>query len=176
MIFEETPLPGAYIITPEKREDQRGFFARTWCLNEFHDHQLNTKLIQCNISYNRKKGTWRGMHYQAAPFEEAKLIRCTMGSIWDVIADLRYASPTFRQHFAVTLSANNRKMLYVPENFAHGFITLEDSTEVFYQISNFYNEGSARGFRWNDPNFDIKIPIEIEIISDRDRNYSDYTT
>ena len=174
MIFEETRLKGAYVVDPELRNDSRGFFARTWCVDEFEEHGLNPRLVQCNISFNRSKGTLRGMHYQVAPYEEAKLIRCTMGSICDVIVDLRPGSPTFRQHVAVTLSAGNRKMLYVPEKFAHGFVTLEDDTEVFYQMSEFYSQESARGFRWNDPQFGIRLPVEVTVISERDAGYPDF--
>ena len=174
MNFVPTALAGAYTVDPEPRTDDRGFFARTWCQNEFEQHGLNPRLVQCNISFNVKKGTWRGMHYQEAPHEEAKLIRCTMGSICDVIVDLRPDSPTFRQHLTVMLSAQNRKMLYVPEKFAHGFVTLEDNTEVFYQMSAFYSPESARGFRWNDPSFDIRLPLEVTVISGRDQSYPDF--
>jgi dTDP-4-dehydrorhamnose 3,5-epimerase len=174
LIFQETSLRGAYIVDAERHTDLRGFFARTWCEKEFEEHGLNPRLVQCNISFNLKKGTLRGMHYQVAPYEEAKLVRCTMGAVCDVIVDLRRDSPTFRKHLAVTLSATNRKMLYIPEKFAHGFITLEDDTEVFYQMSEFYSQESARGFRWNDPFFGIRLPLEVTVISDRDRNYPDF--
>ncbi len=174
MIFEETSLGGAYIVNAEQRKDRRGFFARTWCQQEFEEHGLNPRLVQSSISFNLKKGTLRGMHYQEAPHEEAKLVRCTMGAICDVIADLRPDSPTFRKHITVTLSAENRKMLYIPEKFAHGFITLEDKTEVFYQMSEFYSQESARGFRWNDPFFGIRLPLEVAVISERDRDYPDF--
>jgi len=171
-----TPLTGAFVIVPERRNDQRGFFARAWCRKEFETHGLNERLVQCNISFNLRKGTWRGMHYQDSPGGEAKLVRCTMGSIWDVIVDLRPDSPTFREHFAVTLSAENRKMLYVPETFAHGFLTLQDNTEVFYQMSEFHAPSRDRGFRWNDPYFSIRLPMEVTVISDRDRDYPDFHT
>lgn len=174
MIFEETRLGGAYIVDAEPRRDQRGFFARTWCEQEFKEHGLNPRLVQCNISFNLKKGTLRGMHFQAAPHEEAKLVRCTMGAICDVIIDLRPDSPTFKEYLTVMLSAENRKMLYIPEKFAHGFITLEDDTEVFYQMSEFYSPENARGFRWNDPFFGIRLPLEVAVISERDRNYPDF--
>ena len=174
MIFEETRLKGAYVVDPDLRYDSRGFFARTWCANEFENHGLNPRLVQCSISFNRSKGTLRGMHYQVAPFEEAKLVRCTMGAICDVIVDLRADSPTFRQHLAVTLSAENRKALYIPEKFAHGFLTLEDDTEVFYQMSEFYSAESARGFRWNDPGFGIRLPAPVTVISERDATYPDF--
>jgi dTDP-4-dehydrorhamnose 3,5-epimerase len=172
--FVPTPLAGAYMVDPEPRNDARGFFARTWCQKEFEEHGLNPRLVQCSISFNIKKGTWRGMHYQAAPNEEAKVVRCTAGAICDVIVDLRPDSPTFRQHLTVMLSAKNRKMLYIPERFAHGFVTLEDDTEVFYQMSAFYSPESARGFRWNDPSFDIRLPFEVTVISERDQGYPDF--
>lgn len=174
MIFKETNLNGAYIIEPERLEDERGFFARTWCQREFQEHGLNPRLVQCNISFNHKRGTLRGMHYQLAPYEEAKLVRCTKGAIYDVIIDLRPDSQTFKDYLAVVLSAEDRKMLYIPERFAHGFITLEDNTEIFYQMSEFYSAERARGFRWNDSAFGIQLPLEVVVISDRDRNYSDF--
>lgn len=174
MIFEETPLKGAYVVDADLRADSRGFFARTWCASEFEDHGLNPRLVQCSISFNRRKGTLRGMHYQAAPHEEAKLVRCTMGAICDVIVDLRPDSPTFKRHVAVTLSAENRKALYIPEKFAHGFVTLEDETEVYYQMSEFYAPESARGFRWNDQQFGIRLPVPVEVISERDATYPDF--
>ena len=174
MIFTQTKLPGAFIIEPERREDQRGFFARAWCQREFESHGLNPRLVQCNISFNKKKGTLRGMHYQAAPYEEAKIVRCTTGAIYDVIIDLRPSSPTFRQHMAEILDADNRKMLYVPEGFAHGFITLEDNTEVFYQMSEMYSSQLAKGIRWNDPAFGVLWPLAPSVISDRDRNFPDF--
>jgi dTDP-4-dehydrorhamnose 3,5-epimerase len=174
--FVPTALTGAYMVDPEPRNDDRGFFARTWCQKEFEEHGLNPRLVQCSISFNIKKGTWRGMHYQAAPDEEAKLVRCTAGAICDVIVDLRPDSPTFRQHLTVMLSAKNRKMLYIPERFAHGFVTLEDDTEIFYQMSEFYSPESARGFRWNDPFFDIRLPLEVTVISERDQVYPDFRT
>jgi len=176
LIFTPTPLTGAFVIAPERRNDQRGFFARAWCREEFETHGLNERLVQCNISFNLRKGTWRGMHYQDSPRAEAKLVRCTMGSIWDVIVDLRPDSPTFRQHFAVTLSAENRQMLYVPETFAHGFLTLQDNSEVFYQMSEFHAPSRDRGFRWNDPYFSIQLPMEVTVISQRDRDYPDFHT
>jgi dTDP-4-dehydrorhamnose 3,5-epimerase len=175
MIFIETQLKGAFIIKPERLEDERGFFARTWCQREFEAHGFNSRLVQCNISFNKKAGTLRGMHYQAAPYEEAKLVRCTQGAIYDAIIDLRPESPTFKQYTAIVLTAQNRKMLYVPEGFAHGFLTLEDHTEVFYQMSEFYAPEYARGIRWNDPAFNIQWPADVQVISDRDRNYPDFT-
>jgi len=174
MIFIETQLKGAFIIKPERLEDERGFFARTWCQREFEAHGLNSRLVQCNISFNEKAGTLRGMHYQAAPYEEAKLVRCTQGAIYDAIIDLRPESPTFKQYTAIVLTAQNRKMLYVPEGFAHGFLTLEDHTEVFYQMSEFYAPEYVRGIRWNDPAFNIQWPADVQIISDRDQNLPDF--
>jgi dTDP-4-dehydrorhamnose 3,5-epimerase len=172
--FRETALPGAYLVEPERHADERGFFARTWCRREFAERGLDSELAQCSVSFNAKRGTWRGMHYQAAPDEEAKLVRCTAGTIWDVIVDLRPESPTFRKHFAAELTAGNRVALYVPKRFAHGFLTLEDGTEVFYQMSAFHAPASARGFRWNDPAFNIAPPMPIAVISERDRSYPDF--
>ena len=174
MIFTETKLPGAYVIEVEKREDQRGFFGRTFCREEFEAHGLNSQVVQCNTSFNKRKGTLRGMHFQAVPFAEAKLVRCTSGSIYDVIIDLRPASRTFKQHFAVELSAANHRMLYIPENMAHGFQTLEDDTEVFYQMSQMFSAEHARGVRWNDPAFGVEWPADERIITERDRNYPDF--
>jgi dTDP-4-dehydrorhamnose 3,5-epimerase len=171
VIFSETALRGAFAIDLERLEDERGFFARTWCQQEAEAVGLKPRWVQCNISFNRVRGTLRGMHYQAPPYEEAKLIRCTMGSIYDVIIDLRPESATYRQHIGMVLSAQNRKMLYVPQGFAHGFLTLEDNTEVFYQMSEFYAPGYGRGVRWNDPTFGIQWPIEVQVISDRDRSF-----
>ena len=173
MVFRETKLKGAFLIDLEKSEDERGFFARSWCKNEFDAHGLNSRLVQCNISFNKKKGTLRGMHYQAPPQGEAKLIRCTAGSIYDVIIDLRPQSATFTHWYGVNLSADNYMMLYVPEDLAHGFLTLADETEVFYQMSEFYSPAHGRGIRWNDPLFRIEWPDEPRIISDRDRSYPD---
>lgn len=195
MIFTEIKLKGAFIIEPERLEDERGFFARTWCQREFKEHGLNPRLVQCNISYNKKKGTLRGMHYQIAPYEEAKLVRCTKGAIYDVIIDLRQDSPTYCQWIAVELTAHSSdhgsqltidsahslqltahaKMLYIPEGFAHGFLTLEDNTEVFYQMSEFYMPEYARGVRWNDPAFNIQWPIEVIVVSEKDEQYRDFT-
>jgi dTDP-4-dehydrorhamnose 3,5-epimerase len=172
MKFIETPLKGAYLIEIEPISDQRGFFARSWCEQEFGDHGLNSNLVQCNISFNTKKATLRGMHYQIKPHEEAKLVRCTQGSIYDVIIDIRPDSPTFKLWHGLKLSALNRKMLYIPEGFAHGFQTLEDNTEVFYQMSNFYHGESARGIKWDDPDVGIDWILKDNlIISDRDRGY-----
>ena len=174
MIFIETKLKGAFIVEPECQEDERGFFARTWCQREFEAHGLNPRLVQCNISFNKKKGTVRGMHFQVAPHEETKLVRCTIGAIFDVIIDLRSKSPTYKQWVAIKVNAENRKMLYVPEGFAHGFQTLEDNTEVFYQMSEFFHPECARGVRWDDPLFGVEWPIDEFTISDKDRAYKDF--
>jgi len=174
MIFKETKLKGAYVIEINPLEDERGFFARSFCAKEFKEHGLNQNIAQCNISYNEKKGTLRGVHYQAAPHEEAKLVRCTMGAIYDVIIDLRPDSATFKKWIGVELTKENRRMLYVPEGFAHGFQTLEDHTEVLYQMSEFHHPEWARGVRWNDPTFGIFWPVNVEIISIGDQQYLDF--
>ena len=174
MIFKETKLPGAFVIEPDQLADQRGFFARTFCRKEFEAHGINALVEQCNISFNKRKGTLRGMHFQVAPFAEAKLVRCTSGSIYDVIIDLRPSSPTFKQYFAAELSAENRAMLFIPEGFAHGFQTLRDDTEVFYQMGRTFSAEHARGVRWNDPAFGIEWPKDERIIIERDRNYPDF--
>lgn len=172
MIFTETKLKSAFIIEPERVEDERGFFARTFCQKEFEAHRLKTTFVQCNISFNKRKGTLRGMHYQVAPYSEAKLVWCTRGAIYDVIIDLRPDSPTFKQWVAFELAAENRRMLYIPEGLAHGFQTLVDDTEVFYQMSEFYHPECARGVRWDDPVFGIEWPPDERIISPKDRQYS----
>lgn len=174
MIFTETELRGAFLIDLERHEDERGFFARSWCGRDFEAHGLNPRIAQCSLSFNVRKGTLRGMHYQVKPFEEAKLVRCTRGSLCDVVVDLRRDSTTYAKHLWVSLTAENRRMLYVPEGFAHGFLTLEDATEVFYQISELYSPESQRGFRWNDPAFGIDWPGDVRVISDRDRTYPDF--
>lgn len=174
MFFSETALKGAFVIEPERHEDFRGFFARTFCRREFADHGLDPDVEQSSISFNPRKGTLRGMHYQAAPCEEVKLVRCTMGRIYDVIIDLRPDSSTHRKHFAVELSAENHKMLYIPRGFAHGFQTLEDNAEVFYQMSDTYSPEHARGVRWNDPAFGIAWPAAERIIHERDQSYPDF--
>lgn len=172
MIFIETKLKGAYIIEIEPKEDERGFFARSWCKNEFEKCGLNSNLAQCNISFNNKKGTLRGMHYQSAPYQEEKMVRCTRGAIYDVIVDLRPNSQTYKQWISVELTSENKKMLYIPKGFAHGFQTLEDNAEVFYQISEFYHPECASGVRWDDEEIRIKWPIEKKIISIKDRSYT----
>ena len=175
MIFTETQLKGAYIIELEKKADERGFFARAWCQHEFEAQGLNPQLVQCNISYNAQRSTLRGMHYQASPYAEAKLVRCTRGAIHDVIIDLRPESATYKQHVAVLLDADQHRMLYIPEGFAHGFQTLEDDTEVFYQMSAVYHPEAARGVRWDDPAFSIDWPqAECRHMSDRDRDWPDF--
>lgn len=175
MEFTPTKLPGAFIIEPTRLEDERGFFARTWCRADLAERGLNPELAQCSISFNKRKGTLRGMHYQIAPYEEAKLVRCTMGAIYDVIVDLRPASPTFKQWVAVELTAKNHLMLYVPEGCAHGFQTLVAESEVLYYISAQYAPDYARGVRWNDPAFAIEWPpAEQRTIIAKDREYSDF--
>ncbi|HIE01039.1 MAG TPA: dTDP-4-dehydrorhamnose 3,5-epimerase [Thiotrichaceae bacterium] len=176
MKFIETELKGAYLIELEPIEDERGFFARSWCQKEFIEHNLNPNLVQCNLSFNHKRCTLRGMHYQEKPHEEAKLIRCTRGAIYDVIIDLRQQSLTFKQWVAVELTAENRKMLYVPEGMAHGFQTLQDNTDVFYQMSQFYHPECARGLRWDDPAFQIDWPEKKPIISVKDSQYLNFTS
>jgi len=172
--FRETHLKGAFVVELEKRRDTRGFFARSYCQREFTKHGLNPSVVQCNVSYNSARGTLRGMHFQKAPQQEAKLVRCTSGAIYDVIIDLRANSKTYLQHLGLRLDAENRLMLFVPEGFAHGFITLEGDTEVFYQMSEFYAPEYARGIRWNDPVFRIDWPLEPTVISEQDRSYPDY--
>lgn len=174
MIFKETKLKGSFIIDIDPREDERGFFARSWCKDEFKQYGLNPRLVQCNISFNKKRGTLRGMHYQTAPFAEAKLVRCTMGEIYDVIIDLRRDSQTFRQWISVELTAENRRALYVPEDFAHGFQTLTDNTEVFYQMSEFYHPECMHGVRWDDPVFGVQWPIQ-SIIYGKDNDWRYFT-
>ncbi len=171
MIFIKTELAGAVIVEPEWLEDERGFFARIWCQQEFIEQGLNPNLVQCNISFNKKRGTLRGMHYQAKPFEEAKLVRCTMGALYDVIIDLRPTSITFKRWVSVELTAENRRALYIPAGLAHGFQTVVDDTEVFYQISEFYHSECARGVRWDDPTFGITWPIDPPILSQKDKTY-----
>jgi dTDP-4-dehydrorhamnose 3,5-epimerase len=174
VIFTETPLRGAFVVEPEPLEDARGFFARTWCRREWEARGLETRIAQCSVSFNKKKGTLRGMHYQVEPFAETKVVRCTRGSLYDVIVDLRPDSPSFTGSFAVVLTAENRKAVYVPAGFAHGFQTLEDEAEVAYQISEFFSPGHARGVRWDDPAFGIRWPEDDRTIADRDRSYPNF--
>lgn len=173
MIFLPTGIAGAWVIEPERLEDERGFFARTWDADELAERGLNGRLSQCSISYNHVRGTLRGLHYQAAPYEEAKLVRCTSGALFDVALDLRPDSSTYGDWFGVELSAHNRKALYVPEGCAHGFMTLEDGCEVHYQISEAYVPAAARGVRWNDPAFAIEWPGDVVVINERDSSYPD---
>jgi dTDP-4-dehydrorhamnose 3,5-epimerase len=175
VIFRETKICGIFEIEVERKSDDRGFFARSWCRREFEDQGLNSQLAQCSVSSNNARGTLRGMHYQAAPHAEAKLIRCTQGSIFDVAIDLRPASPTFKQWTSAILTSENHQMLYVPEGCAHGFLTLEDHCEVFYLISEYYAPEVARGVRWDDPAFSIVWPAEVKVISSRDASYPDFT-
>ena len=170
MKFTETKLCGAFVVELEPVADERGFFARTWCEREFEEHGLRTRFVQCSVSFNLKRGTLRGMHYQRDPYGEVKLVRCTRGALYDVIIDLRSDSPTRTQHVAVVLTPENGKMMYVPQGFAHGFQTLEDNTEVFYQISELYRPEHAAGVAWDDPAFGIEWPVAERIMSERDRS------
>lgn len=175
MIFQPTALPGAFVVELERREDERGYFARTWCRREFEAAGLDTELVQCSLSHNLRRSTLRGLHWQAAPHAEVKLVRCTTGAIWDVIIDLRPESPTFTKHFGVELTAANGRTLYIPKGFAHGFVTLTDATEVFYQMSEYYEPASTRGARWNDPAFGIEWPVTDPILHPRDAGYPDFS-
>lgn len=175
MRFSETILAGAWVVEPEKAEDERGFFARTFCREEFGTRGLSSTFVQSNISVNRKMGTLRGMHYQLPPHQEVKLVSCPRGAIYDVIIDLRRDSATYCRWFGIELSEENCTMLYLPADFAHGFITLRDNSEVLYLMSEFYRPGSGSGCRWNDPVFDIKWPVPVTIISERDRKYPDFS-
>lgn len=175
MIFRETKLPGAYVVEPVRHEDERGFLALSWARREFAEQGLDADLVQCNISFSEKKGTLRGMHFQSAPHAQAKLVRCTAGSVFDCIIDLREGSETFAQWACVELTAENRLQLFVPRGFAHGFQTLEDRTEVFYQMSSPYVPESGGGVRWDDPAFGIEWPeVGERIINVRDRTYPDF--
>ncbi len=175
MRFIETALPGAFVLELDPIRDERGFFARSFCRDEFLRHGLNPDCVQCNISFNRLCGSVRGMHYQAAPHAEAKLVRCTAGRIYDVIVDLRPDSPGYLRHVAVELDAENRRILYVPEGFAHGFQTLTDNAEVFYQMAAAYVPDAARGVRYNDPVFGIEWPLPVAAISPKDAAYPDFS-
>jgi dTDP-4-dehydrorhamnose 3,5-epimerase len=174
VIFTPTPLQGAWLVDVERREDSRGFFARTWCHRDFEAQGLETRLVQCSMSRNARRGTLRGMHWQAAPHEETKLVRCSRGAIWDVIIDLRAGSPTHTRHFGVELTAETGRALYIPAGCAHGFVTLVDDTDVLYQMSEYYAPEAARGVRWNDPAFGIAWPIADPILHERDAHYPDY--
>jgi dTDP-4-dehydrorhamnose 3,5-epimerase len=175
VIFTETDLENAFVVDLERREDERGFFARAWCADEFADAGLSTRVVQCNVSFNRHRGTLRGMHYQVPPHAEAKLVRCTRGAIYDVIIDLRPESPTYKRWAGFELSAENGRALYVPEGFAHGYQTLTDDVETFYQVSEFYAPGAERGVRWNDPAFGIEWPLPDDpIMSEKDKTWPDF--
>jgi len=174
MTFHETKLARVFEIDLELNSDERGFFARSWCQKEFQHHGLNPKVVQCNVSFNARKGTLRGIHYQDAPYHEAKLVRCTKGSIYDVVVDLRPQSPAFKDWIAVVLTADKHNMVYVPEGCGHGFLTLEDETEVFYQMSEFYHAELSRGVRFDDPAFQIVWPDKVEVISEQDRTYPNF--
>jgi dTDP-4-dehydrorhamnose 3,5-epimerase len=174
VIFKPTDLPGAFVIEPERKEDLRGYFARTFCEQEFAFFGLETHVAQCSVSFNQRKGTLRGMHYQVAPFEEVRLVRCIRGAIFDVIIDLRRNSPTFKKHLAVELDERNGNALYVPTGFAHGFQTLAANSEIFYQMSQYYSADHARGVRWNDPAFAISWPPDARTILERDQDYVDF--
>jgi dTDP-4-dehydrorhamnose 3,5-epimerase len=170
MIFRETPLAGAWVLEPERFADERGYFARTYCRHDFEERGLDPAVAQCSVSFNHRRGTLRGLHFQVAPHEEVKLVRVTRGAVWDVVVDLRPGSPTFRRHFAVELTVEEGNALYIPKGFAHGFQTLADGSEVFYQISEFYAPEAARGYRWDDPAFAIPWPEPPSVISEKDRN------
>jgi dTDP-4-dehydrorhamnose 3,5-epimerase len=172
--FRETPLEGAYVIELEKRGDDRGFFARAFCRNEFQQAGLVTNIVQVNNSLSVDRGTLRGMHYQLSPHSETKIVRCIRGALWDCILDLRPGSPTFGKWFGETLSAENRAMMYVPKGFAHGLITLEPNTEAFYLVDEFYRPESERGVRWDDPKFRIRWPMEPCVISEKDSQHRDF--
>ncbi len=171
MKFVETALAGAFIIDPERRADERGHFARVFCRDEFEKYGLENSFSQCNISFNPRKGTLRGMHYQVTPHQEVKLVRCTRGAIYDVIVDLHRDSATYSKWFGLELSADSHRQLYIPRGFAHGYITLLDNSEVFYQVSEPYHPESERGLRFDDPAFAIRWPIEPVLISQKDRNH-----
>lgn len=174
MLFTQTKLAGAFILEVKKIEDERGFFGRSWCKRELEEHGLNADVAQANVSYNKVKGTLRGMHFQKAPYQETKLVRCTRGAIYDVIIDLRPHSPTYKQWIGVELTEDNYRMLFVPEDFAHGFITLQDNTEVTYQVTQYYTPGAEGGIRWNDSAFGIEWPIEPTMVSAKDQAHPDF--
>jgi dTDP-4-dehydrorhamnose 3,5-epimerase len=175
MIFKESKLKGAFVIDLEKHQDERGFFARTFCRKELETHGLISDVAQANMSLSKARSTLRGMHYQKAPHEETKLVRCTRGALYDVIIDLRPESPTYKQWIGVELSADNYRMLFVPKNFAHGFITLAEDTEVTYMVSQYYAPGAELGIRWNDPQFAIQWPIDLAVISEKDASWPDFS-
>lgn len=174
MKFNETILKGAFVIEVDKLIDDRGFFGRLWCERESEQYNLNTNIVQSNVSFSKKKGTLRGMHFQKHPYQETKLVRCTKGAVYDVIIDLRPNSSTYKKWVGVELTEHNQKMIYVPENFAHGFITLEDDTEVYYLVTQFYNKDAESGLRWNDPTFEIEWPLTVTEISEKDSNHPNF--
>lgn len=173
MIFSPAPLDGVYVIEMEKYQDERGYFARSWCTREFAEHRLDAHLVQCSVSFNHAAGTLRGLHFQVPPHGETKLVRCIRGSLFDVALDLHPHSPTFLKWYGVELTEENGRMLYIPKGFAHGFQTLADATEVLYQISDYYVPEAAHGVRWNDPLFGINWPRTVTTISTRDKEYAD---
>jgi dTDP-4-dehydrorhamnose 3,5-epimerase len=174
MRFVPTPLPGAFVIELDKREDDRGFFARVFCERDFAEAGLDTRFVQINNSLSKDRGTLRGMHYQLGPAAETKVVRCLRGALWDAVLDLRLGSATFGQSFGAQLSAENRRMMYVPRGFAHGFLTLEGDTEVLYLVSAFYDPSRERGVRWNDPRFAIAWPAKPRVISEKDAQQCDF--
>jgi dTDP-4-dehydrorhamnose 3,5-epimerase len=174
MNFHKAKIAGVFEVCLEPRTDDRGFFARAWCQKEFAAQGLNSTVVQCNISRNARKGTLRGMHYQAHPFSETKVVRCTRGAVYDVVLDLRPKSKTFKQWVSVVLTEESGNMVYIPDGCAHGFLSLKDGSDVFYQMSEFYNPEAARGVRWNDDAFGIVWPEKVEVISERDRTYPDF--
>ena len=174
MLFHETKLPGVFKVSLDLKRDERGHFARTWCQKEFADHGLSSEIAQCRTSFNTRKGTLRGMHYQAAPYPEVKLVRCTRGAIYDVVVDLRPNLHSFQDWVGCELTSDNGEMLYIPGGCGHGFLTLTDESEVFYQMSEFYYPDAGGGVRWNDPAFGIAWPGDVQVISDRDRSYPDF--
>jgi dTDP-4-dehydrorhamnose 3,5-epimerase len=174
LIFSETKIPGVYVIDIERRGDTRGFFARSWCEKELQDRGLTNRVVQENVAFSNKRGCLRGMHFQVSPHEEVKIVRCTMGAVYDVALDLRADSPAHMQWVAVELTAENHKMLYIPEGCAHGYQTLLDNTEICYQTSEFYAAGAARGVRYNDAAFSIEWPLSVDSISEADRSWPDY--
>jgi dTDP-4-dehydrorhamnose 3,5-epimerase len=174
MKFHKAKIAGVFEVCLEPRTDDRGFFARAWCQKEFEARGLNSKVVQCNISRNARKGTLRGMHYQAHPFSETKVVRCTRGAVYDVVLDLRPKSKTFKQWVSVVLTEESGNMVYIPDGCAHGFLSLKDGSDVFYQMSEFYNPEAARGVRWDDDAFGIVWPEKVEVISERDRTYPDF--
>lgn len=174
MLFHETPLPGCYVIEPERMQDHRGFFTRVWCRRELEQRGLKADILQSNVGFSHRKGTLRGLHYQTAPYAEVKIVRCTRGAMFDVVVDLRPQSPSHKRWFGVELTEDNGKMIYVPEGFAQGYLTLVDNTEMNYHTSQFFARESASGVRYDDPVFQIQWPIEISVISEQDTKWANY--